>query len=133
MSDDHSPEQSGDPPDTANPLGTRRALVTPSIDAVFDLLANPERREVCVFLMSPGVTVATVEDIVEGIAPGATDRERERMAIDLHHRHLPKLAEAGLIDYDPRSHTARYWGQPSVEKWAEHVRAVEDRGGRGES
>ena len=38
------------------------------------------------------------------------DEEETTVAISLHHATLPKLADAGLIEYDPRSHTARYSG-----------------------
>jgi hypothetical protein len=109
-----------------NPLDTNRAVLTPSIDDVFELLSNDRRRRVCLYLQRTGVEVATLQNLVDALATGAGDEERERLAISLHHRHLPKLDQAGIVDYDPRSNTARYWGQPTVEKWAEHVEAVDD-------
>ena len=126
MRDDHQPERSVGSPNATNPLGTNRAAVTPPIDDVFELLSNHCRRRVCLFLRRAGVEVATLQDLVDALAPNAGDEERERLAINLHHRHLPKLDDAGIVDYDPRSNTARYWGQPTVEKWAEHVEAVDD-------
>jgi hypothetical protein len=125
MRDDHQPEQSVES-SGENPLGTNRAVVTPSIDDVFELLSNDCRRRICLFLCRAGIGVATLEDLVEALAPEATEAERDRLAINLHHRHLPKLDEAGIVDYDPRSNTARYWGQPTVEKWAEHVQALDE-------
>ena len=126
MRDDHQPERSVRPPNATNPLGTNRAVVTPPIDEVFELLSNDCRRRVCLFLRRTGIEVATLDDLVEALASAESDEERERLAINLHHRHLPKLDEAGIVDYDPRSNTARYWGQPTVEKWAEHVEAIDD-------
>lgn len=47
---------------------------------------------------------------LEGLAAAVAerdhgDRRREsdasRVAIDLHHRHLPMLTEAGVVEYDP--------------------------------
>jgi hypothetical protein len=35
--------------------------------------------------------------------------------VDLHHNHLPRLADAGVVDYDPRSKTIRTWGDDRVE------------------
>lgn len=33
--------------------------------------------------------------------------DEKNLRIDLHHVHLPELADAGLIDYDARSPTVR--------------------------
>ncbi|MFB6179448.1 MAG: winged helix-turn-helix domain-containing protein [Halorientalis sp.] len=123
MTDDSQPQAGSTPPWTENPLGRRCATVTPSIDTVFELLANVDRRRICLYLMNRDDGVVTVEEIADALA--TEECEYERFAIDLHHRHLPKLSAAGLIEYDPRSNTARYWGQPTVEKWAEHVQAVD--------
>jgi len=84
-----------------------------------------ERRQICLFLMRSDQSVVTVDNLVEILAD--EDDDRERLAIDLHHRHLPKLSDAGIVEYDARSNTTRYWGQPTVEKWAEHVQSVDDQ------
>jgi hypothetical protein len=43
-----------------------------------------------------------VDEVIDRDAERAVEREdrRERVRIGLHHRHLPKLAEAGLVEYD---------------------------------
>lgn len=38
---------------------------------------------------------------------------REKMEVALYHLHLPKLVEAGLIEYDDRSSTIRFRDAPS--------------------
>lgn len=40
--------------------------------------------------------------------------------VDLYPRHLPKLAAAGLVEYDARSRTVRYHGAP-VGSWLDRV------------
>ncbi|MFD1586851.1 hypothetical protein ACFR9U_07640 [Halorientalis brevis] len=125
MNDDHQPHRGSAPPAADNPLGTRRAPVTPEIDTVFELLADVDRRRICLYLMRSDQTVVTVDDLVEILAD--EDDDQERLAIDLHHRHLPKLADAGIVEYDARSNTTRYWGQPTVEKWAEHVQSIDEQ------
>jgi hypothetical protein len=103
--------------------------VTPPVDVVFDLLASHERRNLCTSLIESPAAVVTVSELVDLMVDEETSAaDREQLAVDLHHCHLPKLAEAGIVDYDPRSTTARYWGQPTVEKWAEHVAAVDEKG-----
>jgi Mn-dependent DtxR family transcriptional regulator len=54
---------------------------------------------------------ATVTDLAAYIsAQHRSDEDETAIAISLHHATLPKLADAGLIEYDPRSNTARYSG-----------------------
>jgi hypothetical protein len=56
---------------------------------------------------------------IEGIDP--TDDMRESIRIELHHKHLPKLQDENIIEYDTRSDDVRYWAQPTIEEWTEHV------------
>ena len=51
---------------------------------------------------------ATVPDLGAYIsAQHRLDEDETDIAISLHHATLPKLADAGLIEYDPRSKTVR--------------------------
>lgn len=121
MSDDNRFEGRERASTVGGPLEDDKAPVTPAMDVVFEVLADEDRRRVCLHLTQEDPQVITVDELVDGIASDRPEPERERLAIDLHHRHLPKLAAAGIIDYDARSNTARYWGQPTVEKWARHA------------
>jgi len=54
---------------------------------------------------------ATVTDLGAYISQQhRTDEDETDIAISLHHSTLPKLDDAGLIEYDPRSTTVRYRG-----------------------
>lgn len=88
------------------PMGSA-ALDVDRVDDVFDVLRNRRRRFVLADLdgRSPPVdlgdlaerlTVAEL-DLAES-APGPTV---ERVQIELHHRHLPILTDAGLLTYRP--------------------------------
>jgi len=104
----------------------------PMIDDVFEVLADWRRREVCQFFRETETETATVEELVillEGCRPTSVpdDTAHDDVAADLEERHLPVLAAAGVVDFDERSGTVRYWGQPTVEKWLEHVAAVDRR------
>jgi hypothetical protein len=54
---------------------------------------------------------ATVTDLAAYISEQhRPDEDATAIAISLHHATLPKLADAGLLEYDPRTNTARYSG-----------------------
>lgn len=82
-------------------------------DALFDLLCVPRRRHVLRILLDEGVmpmdnlAARVVAHESTAAADEYSDHTRDRMRIDLHHSHLPKLDRAGLIDYDETNHTAR--------------------------
>ncbi|WP_123538269.1 DUF7344 domain-containing protein [Halosimplex salinum] len=104
----------------------------PFIDTVFDALADWRRREICQFFREGDVTTATVDELAMLLAacePVGLDqthgRTHEEFASELTESHLPRLDAAGVVDYDERSGTVRYWGQPTVEKWLEHVEEVD--------
>lgn len=102
----------------------------PSLDRIFDLLASRRRRYVLYHLDETDTDVVTLDEVAERVAAwerkwdGLDDRERddhrEHVRVALHHNHLPRLANAGLIDYDARSHTVRSWEEPSLEEWAKN-------------
>lgn len=54
-----------------------------------------------------------------GTGDEMSEEERERLATALHHKHLPKLDGMGIVDYDERSETIRFWGCPDHLK--EHL------------
>jgi len=63
-------------------------------------------------------TVATLDDIAEYVATNPKSCppcSPKQVAIRLHHCGLPKLADAGVLDYDPRSKTVRCWDHPLIE------------------
>lgn len=76
------------------------------ISECIELLANDRRRYVLYYLR--GERRANFEEITEQVAaweidtsPEELDEQTKRnVQIDLHHAHLPKLEDAGLIWYD---------------------------------
>ena len=78
---------------------------------LFDVLSNPYRRYVLSYLQGVDDHVVELSELVEWVltqeADGRTE-QRDSVSIALHHVHLPKLAEYGLIEYDARSNTIRY-------------------------
>lgn len=71
----------------------------------YQLLAS-DRRRLTLDVLDGRTDPVDIEDLAAGIAArenglGATDEEAiERVMIALHHSHLPKMADLGVIDYD---------------------------------
>ena len=101
------------------------AAGTPSLDQIFDLLSDRRRRYVLYCLYGSQDGVATVDDVAEYVltleGSTVTAETRQRLMTTLGHIHLPRLEDAGIVEYDTRSNTVRYWGQPSLEEWLEHA------------
>ncbi|WP_435179594.1 DUF7344 domain-containing protein [Halorussus sp. AFM4] len=78
------------------------------VSAAFDLLRDARRRGVLYTLKRNGQT--SVEELAERIAAwqSAEDGETdpESVEVSLVHAHLPKLADAGVVEYDRDRGTA---------------------------
>lgn len=78
-----------------------------SKDVIFELLKNRRRREVLSYLLEADETV-TLGELAEQIAAWENDTEvtalssdqRKRVYVALYQTHLPKMDDAGIIDYD---------------------------------
>jgi len=76
-------------------------------DRVFDILSSPRRRYVLYFLRTEPNPIQ-LTDLAEHVAAWENDttveelstQQRKRVYVSLYQTHLPKLAEAGLVDYD---------------------------------
>lgn len=88
-----------------------------SIDKLFGALADRRTRYVVYWLESQSVTVIELDTLADSVAELEVEAEladdfadhRQKVPIDLHHKILPKLDDAGVLDYDSRLHTIRYW------------------------
>ncbi|MFH5802116.1 hypothetical protein [Haladaptatus sp. CMAA 1911] len=82
---------------------------TLALGTAFELLANPMRRQVIYYLREPDQHVASVDELIECVhAETSVVNSPERVRAKLIHRHLPKLADHGVIEFDSRSGTVRY-------------------------
>ncbi|WP_207587890.1 DUF7344 domain-containing protein [Halomontanus rarus] len=102
---------------------------TPSLDLVFDLLADQRRRYALYYLYESTDGVATVDEIATHVVSledqSQVDDPQSHVITALRHVHLPKLEDAGVLEHDTRSQTVRYWSQPSLEEWLEHAQHKE--------
>lgn len=121
-----------DPDAVSEPVTAAGGVPDLSLDTVFELLAARRRRIVLYSLVDASdVTtigtltgaVATAESV---IAHEALTRDHYlEVATDLYHWHLPVLADVGVIEWDERSETIRYWGHSTLETWIRRARRLE--------
>lgn len=81
-----------------------------SRDTVFDILSSPRRRYVLYYLRKEGGPVE-LTDLAAELAEweydvsseDLTKQQRKRIYVSLYQTHVPRLASAGLIEYDSDS------------------------------
>lgn len=102
--------------------------VSLSLDAVLYVLADQHRRDLLRYLVeSPGDT-CSFDECVSHLVRREAERGDERPASDqveamLHHVHIPKLIDTGVLEYDARSQEVRYRGHDRLELWLDRIHA----------
>lgn len=87
-----------------------------STEELHDVLASENRRMVLQFFRERGDEVATLDELAGHVtARGGGVDDPDRAKTVLHHAALPKLANVGAIEYDPRTGTSRYRGHTRLE------------------
>jgi hypothetical protein len=111
----------GETPDTRRTDGHVREALT--ADTIFDLLSNGRRRRLLRQLRRRGGAVAFKELYerlaAQEVAGRSSDeatvghKDRKRVYVSLRQTHLPRLVEAGVLEYDDDAKTVTT--QPPVE------------------
>jgi DNA-binding transcriptional ArsR family regulator len=102
-----------------------------TLSRIFELLASDRRRCALGELRAAAPEAVAVDDLADRLRerePTAADRDRVRIA--LYHKTLPRLADAGVVDFDRRADVVRYRAHEPVEAILD---AVTDRGASGAS
>ncbi|WP_458191012.1 DUF7344 domain-containing protein [Haladaptatus sp. NG-WS-4] len=85
-----------------------------SLDTYFDLLADKWRRHLLYYFADTTAHTVTVDELVTHLVhrvDTAASLGKKRVNTELRHKHLPKLAAVGVIDYDMQAETVHYyWG-----------------------
>lgn len=84
------------------------------LDELLTLLADQHRRDTLLYFQDSPKNVASVQDLANEISKedhGGT----EQIVLQLHHSILPRLADAGAVDYDAGSQMIRYRGHSELE------------------
>ncbi|GAB7019782.1 ArsR/SmtB family transcription factor [Halostagnicola bangensis] len=109
---------------------------TISTETILQLVAHPRRRTILHQLRETGDMVVPIDELTAAVAiqrtgpspKSATNTPLSRNSEDntsdkaeLHHNHLPKLADAGVIEYDRYDGTVRYRSHDRVEALLEYI------------
>lgn len=104
-----------------------------SPDTVHSLLSNRRRRWLLEHLTSRSDDVATLDELCEHLVAAEVEMSedyvpssdhREEIETSLVHIHLPKLSAVGVLEYDDRSETVRYYGDERLET---HLVRIDER------
>ncbi|MFC6763766.1 DUF7344 domain-containing protein [Natrinema soli] len=92
-----------------------------------ELLAHPYRRGILQYFVDAADETSSVGDVTTHLVDRERNRtgdrpDRDRIEIALSHVHLPKLAEAGIVEYDVRSRGIRYRRDGCLEELLERLR-----------
>ena len=98
-----------------------------SLDEHLKLVANPVRRRLlCELRKRNNKQTTTVELVAVLRHDGRLEVNnrsfgREELAIQVHHVHLPKLADLGVIDFDPEQGSVKYYADNQLEKLLDSI------------
>ena len=89
-----------------------------SLDALLQLVADRRRRQAIHHLRHEANGKTTIDELVDRLHNGGPDADdqltdREQLTIQLYHAHLPKLADHGVVEFEPENRAVRY--QPDVQ------------------
>jgi hypothetical protein len=127
--DEHSDDSDGhsDGARDRRPVGE----VSLSLDTTLEILADHDRRAIIDYLRDDADQTATVEELAGHLVSQTAEKVDERPSSDrvqtmLHHVHVPKLVDVGLVDYDARNEEIRYWGSERLDRWHERIQNRDD-------
>lgn len=92
------------------------------LDDDLRLIADQERRLIIQYFIQESATQASLDDLIEHVvAHTDSDVTRETIELTLHHKNLPKLANHGLVEYDPRNGDIRYHSRDRIDRLVELI------------
>ncbi|MDT3437894.1 hypothetical protein [Haloarcula sp. 1CSR25-25] len=89
-----------------------------TVDRILSVLAHKPNRGVLNYFRESSESLASLDELADYVATKETSSDLEspeQVAVYLHHAGLPKIADAGILDYDPRTKTVRSRDHPLLE------------------
>lgn len=88
-------------------------IVADTADLSARSLADERRREILALLGAEPGPLSRAQ-LARAIATDDGRHSVTDLSIALHHKHLPKLEDSGLVEYDPEAETVAYSGPPEL-------------------
>jgi hypothetical protein len=96
-----------------------------NVDSILEALSNSVRREMLnYFENSVNREVVQVEELATHLSNRIPSKNTKQLKIELHHQHLPRLAEEDWLEYDPRKGHIRYCGNDRAKQFIELVHSI---------
>ncbi|OIB56675.1 hypothetical protein BBD46_16965 [Natrialba sp. SSL1] len=103
-----------------------------TLDELLTLCAHRHCRGVLTYFRHTSETTVSLATLIDSLLASSPHQEpatspaldRSNLALHLHHSTLPRLSEAGVLEYDSRSNTVRYHGHRELERL---VAAISER------
>ncbi|WP_058996585.1 hypothetical protein [Haloarcula sp. CBA1127] len=89
-----------------------------TVDQILSALAHKHNRGVLNYFRESSESVATLSELADYVATEGTSsgfESLEQVTVHLHHAGLPKMADAGILDYYPQTKTVRSRDHPLLE------------------
>jgi DNA-binding transcriptional ArsR family regulator len=96
-------------------MGPHQTLQPDRKAELLAVLANARRRAILTHLRNAPAERVTIRTLTDELQ-NHTQVSDDRTATTIVHSDLPSLDDAGILEYDHRSKTARYRAHPHVER-----------------
>lgn len=102
-----------------------------SVDETLRVLKHPVRRDLIECCSTADEQIFDIRAIADDVASAreavGDSVDTAELQAQLHHQHLPLLANIGVIEYDPRGGQFRYEQDELLEQWLRRIRAEETK------
>jgi len=92
------------------------ATSTLSVSKQCELLASRRRRVILRYLTARPSELVNIDELADFLLTHGEGSERQNIMHSLHHVHVPKLADAGVITYHREQHQLTYQGGRKLEE-----------------
>lgn len=103
------------------------SIARTQLNDALDILADDHARYTLYGLLSEDGKVFGYDEVSEFLLehyPDTDDLEEHKIL--LHHKTLPRMAEKGIVDFDPRSETIRYRGGEEIATMVTCLAEIEE-------